>query len=100
MNVTSKEIAEFKERMHGLSNDEDDNLIRILSTCVGDLQEKCGDYNFEDDSFKELVFERARYVYNDALEFFNKNFQDQINQLGMRKALKEIASEGDADATV
>ncbi|MCQ6307430.1 hypothetical protein, partial [Bacillus cereus] len=49
----------------------------------------------KDEEFKELVFERSRYVYNDALEYFDKNFLSQINSLGIDKALEEIKLDGD-----
>ncbi|PHE68791.1 hypothetical protein COF47_27225 [Bacillus wiedmannii] len=94
----SKEILqEFKDRMH-LGDDEDDNLKRILSTSNKALLRVCGDYdieNDEDEEFKELVFERSRYVYNDALEYFTKNFLTEINSFGIAKALEEIKLDGD-----
>lgn len=90
--ITSEIVEEFKERMH-LGDFEDDNLKRILESSYDDLQEMCGDYTLEDETFKELVFERSRYVYNDALEYFEENFLTRINTLSMRKALKEYESE-------
>lgn len=90
--ITSEIVEEFKERMH-LGDFEDDNLKRILESSYDDLQETCGDYTLEDETFKELVFERSRYVYNDALEYFEENFLTRINTLSMRKALKEYESE-------
>ncbi|MBJ8133932.1 MULTISPECIES: hypothetical protein [Bacillus cereus group] len=88
-------LQEFKDRMH-LGDDEDDNLKRILSTSNKALLRVCGDYDIDnDEEFKELVFERSRYVYNDALEYFDKNFLSQINSLGIDKALEEIKLDGD-----
>ncbi|MGE6501848.1 hypothetical protein ACQKF0_16150 [Bacillus wiedmannii] len=88
-------IQEFKDRMH-LGDEEDDNLKRILSTSNKALLRVCGDYDLNnDEEFKELVFERSRYVYNDALEYFDKNFLSQINSLGIDKALEEIKLDGD-----
>ncbi|HDR6285612.1 TPA: hypothetical protein QCU33_001555 [Bacillus cereus] len=88
-------LQEFKERMH-LGDEEDDNLKRILSTSNKALLRICGNYDLnKDEEFKELVFERSRYVYNDALEYFDKNFLSQINSLGIDKALDEIKLDGD-----
>ena len=88
-------LQEFKDRMH-LGDDEDDNLKRILSTSNKALLRVCGNYDLnKDEEFKELVFERSRYIYNDALEYFDKNFLSQINSLGIDKALEEIKLDGD-----
>lgn len=78
--------------MH-LGNFEDDNLKSILTASYEDLKEICGDYKLTNETFKELVFERSRYVYNDALEYFEENFLTRINTLSMRKVL------GDQDET-
>jgi len=88
-------LNEFKERMH-LGDFEDENLRRILSASDVALKKVCGYYNVNaDESFKELVFERSRYVYNDALEFFNSNFLTLINNLAIESALEEISLEGE-----
>ena len=97
MNITSEVLMEFKERMH-LEDHEDPNLMRILSASAKALKRMCGDYDINtDESFKELVFERSRYVYNDALEYFNVNFSSEINSLGVAKALEEIGDDTDAE---
>ncbi|SME70763.1 hypothetical protein BACERE00198_02438 [Bacillus cereus] len=93
--ISNEILQQFKERMH-LGDEEDDNLKRILSTSNKALIRVCGNYDVnKDEEFKELVFERSRYVYNDALEYFDKNFLSQINSLGIDKALEEIKLDGD-----
>ncbi|MGI2801623.1 hypothetical protein [Bacillus cereus group sp. BfR-BA-01360] len=93
--ISNEILEEFKERMH-LGDDEDDNLRRILSASNKALLRVCGDYHLNtDEEFKELVFERSRYVYNDALEYFDKNFLSQINSLSIDKALEEFKLDGD-----
>ncbi|WP_078410282.1 hypothetical protein [Priestia abyssalis] len=100
MNITEQILREFKERVR-LGDDEDDNLRRILSVSMKALIRSCGDYDINtDEEFKELVFERSRYVYNDALEFFDTNFLSRINSLAIGKALEEIELEDDTDAAV
>lgn len=95
MTISDNILKEFKERMH-LGDHEDDNLRRILSASNKALIRSCGDYDINtEESFKELVFERSRYVYNDALEYFNENFLSEINSLGINKALEEIVLEED-----
>ncbi|MCU4789006.1 hypothetical protein OCE54_03745 [Bacillus cereus] len=93
--ISNEILQEFKDRMH-LGDEEGDNLKRILSTSNKALLRVCGNYDLnKDEEFKELVFERSRYVYNDALEYFDKNFLSQINSLGIDKALEEIKLDGD-----
>ncbi|HDR8449005.1 TPA: hypothetical protein QC311_003799 [Bacillus cereus] len=93
--ISNEILQEFKDRMH-LGDEEYDNLKRILSTSNKALLRICGNYDLnKDEEFKELVFERSRYVYNDALEYFDKNFLSQINSLGIDKALEEIKLDGD-----
>jgi len=94
--ITEELLAEFKERMK-LSDDEDGNLTRILKASIEDLIDKCGDYDvYKSERFKELVFERSRYVYNDAIEYFNDNFLTQITTLAISKALSSSSTvEGD-----
>lgn len=100
MDIKDYILEDFKERMH-LGNDEDENLRRILSASVVALKKSCGDFDLEkDEDFRELVFERSRYVYNDALEYFSQNFITEINNLSIGKALEEIVLEDDTDATI
>lgn len=98
--ITVELLAEFKERMK-LSDDEDMNLTRMLKASIEDLIDICGDYDVHtSERFKELVFERSRYAYNDALEYFDANFQSQILKLGLSKALSTSSVvEGDTIET-
>ncbi|MNP65635.1 hypothetical protein D3C76_1612410 [compost metagenome] len=80
-------------RMH-LDYDEGGNLQRILQASHDDLRRICGDYTIEDSTFKELVFERSRYAYNDALEYFHGNFLTQINNLMLSKVLEGEEEDG------
>ena len=99
MVITTAILQEFKNRMH-LDDNEDDNLSSILETSYEALREDCGKYEITHKRFKELVFERARYVYNDALEFFSDNFLTEINTLSINKALEGIVLEGDTNETL
>ncbi|EOO78342.1 MULTISPECIES: hypothetical protein [Bacillus cereus group] len=93
--ISNEILQQFKDRMR-LGDEEDDNLRRILFASNQALIKVCGNYDLNtDEVFKELIFERARYVYNDALEYFNQNFLSQINSLSIEKALEEIKLDGD-----
>ncbi|MCM3169015.1 phage gp6-like head-tail connector protein [Peribacillus frigoritolerans] len=97
MEITTSLLEEFKKRMHISHSSEDDNLKRLLSFSVEILREKCGAFDVEKNvRAKELVFERTRYLYNDAVEYFEDNFLSEITSLGLSIALKE----GDSDAAV
>ena len=77
MSITDIVLKEFKERMH-LGDHEDENLRSILSASNADLKRICGNYDLNNDEvFRELVFERSRYVYNDSLEFFHDMAKDE-----------------------
>ncbi|GAB6931594.1 hypothetical protein JCM10914A_55770 [Paenibacillus sp. JCM 10914] len=99
MVITPVILQEFKDRMR-LEDGEDENLTRILKASYEDLTNICGEYDIlTNERFKELVFERSRYAYNDALEYFYTNFLTQINNLNLGKALEAIEIEGDPNAT-
>lgn len=91
--INDEILVEFKGRMK-IGDEEDENLIRILKASVEDLQAICGDYDINtSERFKELVFERSRYAYNDVLEYFDNNFLSQIVKLSLTKALEEKTNE-------
>ncbi|MEX0418538.1 hypothetical protein [Bacillus sp. C30] len=93
--ISNEIVQQFKDRMR-LGDEEDANLRRILFASNEALIKLCGSYDInKDETFKELVFERSRYVYNDALEYFTKNFLTEINSFSIQKALEEINLEGD-----
>lgn len=85
--ITDEILTEFKNRMH-LGDFEDDNLKELLSFSVTYVKTRCGDFDLEGDKdtdkqAKELVFERTRYLYNDALEYFEDNFLSEILNLSL-----------------
>lgn len=97
--VTQELIEEFKLRMK-LSDDEDGNLERILKSSIEDLLDKCGEYDVHtSERFKELVFERGRFVYNDALEHFDNSFLSQVLSLAISAATTPTTVEGNANET-
>ncbi|WP_100373079.1 phage head-tail connector protein [Bacillus sp. FJAT-45037] len=95
--ITEGVVEEFKVRMHITHGAEDDNLKRLLSFSYADIKNKCGDFDITvDGPGKELVFERTRYAYNDAIEYFNNNFLNQINSF----SFENLPEEGDDIAEV
>ncbi|MGY3717185.1 phage gp6-like head-tail connector protein [Sutcliffiella cohnii] len=101
MEITQDLLQEFKDRMH-ISHNEDNNLKQLLSFSITNIKSSCGEFDIygekdTDIRAKELVFERTRYAYNDAVEYFEDNFLSQITSLGLDIA---FAKEDDANATV
>jgi hypothetical protein len=95
MTITSEILEQFKERMR-LTDREDGNLLRMLQASELDLQQKIGKLDAsEHERFKELVFERSRYVYNDSLEYFEDNFQSILNSLAIEVAMEEGVDDGE-----
>lgn len=86
-------LEEFKERMKIFHSSEDKNLKRILRASFLTLNQTCGEFGFDHAMGKELVFERARYEYNDCLEFFADNFLTEIMNLSV--ALMDEKDEGE-----
>ena len=73
-----EQLESFKVRMRIDGDSEDDNLKMMLSSSFERMTQLVGPYTKEDLVFKELVFERSRYYYNDALEYFELNFHSRI----------------------
>lgn len=95
--ATKTVLEEFKERMKISHSAEDDNLERLLSSSLIALNQSCGTFGYDNPQGKELVFERARYAYNDSLEFFANNFLTEITNLAISllgSETSESAEEG------
>lgn len=98
MMITPEVLQEFKRKMK-ISHNDDENLTDILNRAAAYVKTKCGAFTFEKEGATELdslavglVFERSRFDYNDALEYFEDAFQSEIVGLGMEYALKEGAT--------
>lgn len=94
MNVTQEMVEQFKDRMHISHSAEDDNLRQMLSFSISAIKHNVGEFDEDNNRAKELVFERTRYAYNDALEYFEDNFLSDLTGLGISLAIdKEDANE-------
>jgi hypothetical protein len=86
--VTEDLLQELKGRLTISHSGQDSDLKKLLSYSIAYVESKCGkfDVNGEtniDKRATELVFERTRYAYNDALEYFEDNFLSEIFSLGI-----------------
>lgn len=75
----------FKERMRIFHSGEDANLSRMLESSQMVITRLVGSGNIHDRQIKELILERARYVYNDQVEFFYENFKADILALSLNR---------------
>ncbi len=73
--------------MHIFHDGEDDNLKELLSFSIAFIESKIGEFDTKKNKKAiELVFERTRYAYNDALEYFEDNFLSEIISLSLEMA--------------
>ncbi|WEZ09575.1 phage gp6-like head-tail connector protein [Priestia flexa] len=98
-NVTDELLQEFKDMMHFTHNSEDSNLHRLLSFSIDAIKRRCGKFDIDVNlGARELVLQRTRYAYNDAVEYFDKNFSSEIINVQLDIAFNEMDEEGEMDA--
>lgn len=96
MEISYEIFREFKDRMKISHKAEDSNLMSLLSSSMKALNQSCGTFDWSNEQGKELVFERARYAYNDSLEFFADNFLTEIVNLSISLLQTNDQEEGDS----
>ncbi|MFS9315492.1 phage gp6-like head-tail connector protein [Streptococcus infantis] len=76
-------LKPFKERMRIFHSGEDKNLSRMLESSEANILSLVGSQRPTEPKVRELILERARYVYNDQVEFFYENFQGDLMALSL-----------------
>lgn len=79
-------------------DDEDSNLLNIIDRAKSVLNALMGvelDYDMSGPA-QDLLLNRCRYDYNNALEYFEQNFRDAILRLQLQVAA-ELREEDDDD---
>lgn len=76
-------LEPFKERMKIFHSGEDNNLSRMLESSEANILSLVGSQRPTEPRVRELILERARYVYNDQVEFFYENFQGDLMALSL-----------------
>ena len=76
-------LKSFKERMRIFHNGEDANLSKMLESSESAILSLVGSKDSADPRVIEMILERARYVYNDQVEFFYGNFQGNLMALSL-----------------
>ncbi len=91
-------LERLKERLKITWDDEDILLINILERAEKSLNALMGvelNYNIPGPA-QELLLERCRYDYNNALEYFEQNFAREILRLQLQVAAEEVSTDGSA----
>ena len=76
-------LKSFKERMRIFHNGEDANLSKMLESSESAILSLVGSNDSANPRVRELILERARYAYNDQVEFFYGNFQGDLMALSL-----------------
>ncbi|SDK82486.1 hypothetical protein [Lacicoccus qingdaonensis] len=96
MEITDDVVQEFKGRMRVYHNHEDDRIESMLEGSYAFLTNKCGHFSMDEpNQGKELVFERTRYVYHDAVEYFDVNYKSMVMNFMLRN-LEELKPDDEA----
>ncbi len=88
-------LEKVKEYLKIDWDDEDSNLTGIIERGKNNLQELTGTtLDFEKEGQpRALLLDYCRYAYNNALEYFEDNFQKEIIRLQYMEAVKENVPE-------
>lgn len=86
-------LKDVKEYLKITWDDEDDSLQGIINRGQANLQELTGtQMDFEQEGQpKSLLLDYCRYAYNNALEYYESNFQREILRLQLTEAVKHDA---------
>lgn len=94
-------LIELKERLKITWDDDDQDLTRIIERTKAYLSDIAGGpLDFTSDLMaQELLFERSRYVFNNAADDFLTNYSDDIMRMRLRVAIK-LRGEANVEPTV
>lgn len=97
-------LIELKGRLIITWDDEATNqeLERIIKRSQKYFIELCQEeFTFKEDSAeRELLLERCRYIWNNALEDFEVNFSKELGRLILDTAVKQYVGDRDGAGTV
>ncbi|MHA3066579.1 phage gp6-like head-tail connector protein [Lacticaseibacillus saniviri] len=90
-------LSKFKSRMHITHSSEDEYLSDLIVRSFLSISAITHDLDATSPETQELILERARYAYNDQLEFFNSNFQDALLSRALQNYKPNLPQEGEND---
>jgi hypothetical protein len=90
--LLSSLLDELKSLLRITWNDEDTDLKGIIKRAEAYLSELTGaSFDFQKEQRpKELLFERCRYIYNNAADEFEDNFHGELSRLILNVALGKV----------
>lgn len=90
-------LKSFKQRMRINTEDPDElaNLTKMLIASYTSILRLVGVSDATDPEVEELIYERSRYTYNDALDEFKGNYKENIRDVFLANQPEE--SEGSDD---
>ena len=91
-------LDEVKEKLRIIGDDQDHMLLDLIGRSEAAINEIMGvELNYEEPGeAQELLLERVRYDYNNALEYFEENFAAKILRVQLQVAAKELSADGDS----
>lgn len=94
-------LEKVKEYLKITWDDEDAAITALIDRGKAKLQELVGaELDFETEGqARSLLFDYVRYAYNNASEYFEENFQQEILRLQLMTGVA-LLPEDDADAEV
>jgi hypothetical protein len=85
-------LQDLKGRLRITWNDEDEDLMKLIERGRAYLSRLTGasfDFSLEEWP-KEILLERCRYVYNNAADEFEKNYQHELSRLIFLVAIGKV----------
>lgn len=85
-------LEEVKSYIKITWDDEDATIQSIIDRGQSNLNELAGaELDFETEGqARSLLFDYCRYAYNNALEYFEENFQKEILRLQLQTGVAEL----------
>lgn len=85
-------LQDLKDYLKITWNNEDAYLQNIIARGKEYLQGLTGtQLNFEEEGqAKSLLLDYCRYYYNNAVEYYEENFKQELLRLQLKEAIKEV----------
>lgn len=97
MALSDELLAELKSKLQITWSESDPELTKMIVRGQKYFNELCDiEFTFEEGSTeRELLIERCRYDWNNALDDFETNYHKELSRLILDAALKQFVAEGE-----